>query len=165
MENVMIRIFAPKFRLLPALACAATGLALLGVSPVAADGGSANDGSEDAEEAAKEPTKGEVKLAEMLEGRVAGEPQNCIRDFRNTRLRTIDDTAYVYGRGRTIYVQHTRDPSDIDDDDILVIQRNDATRLCRLDFITTIDRFSGFFTGGVQFDQFIPYTRVDEEAL
>ncbi len=30
---------------------------------------------------AAEPTKGEVKLAKLLEGRVAGEPQRCLRTF------------------------------------------------------------------------------------
>lgn len=160
----MIKTFAPNLRLSSTFATqfasVFAGLALLGAAPVAAE-----DAEEPEEaETAQEMTKGEAQLAEMLEGRVAGEPQNCIRDFRTTRMRTINDTAYVYGRGRTIYVQHTRDPSDIDDDDILVIRKFDGSRLCRLDFIRTVDRFSGFFTGGVQFDKFIPYTRVDDDA-
>jgi len=121
--------------------------------------------AENGEEPAKEMTKGEEKLAGLLEGRVAGEPQNCIRDFTRNSVRTIEDTAYVYGRGRTIYVQRTRNPDHIDRDDILVVRRFSATQLCREDFVTTVDRYAGFLTGGVQFDQFIPYTRVDEKDL
>ncbi|WP_298307203.1 hypothetical protein [uncultured Erythrobacter sp.] len=131
-------------------------LALLGAAPATA---------EDSEEPAKELTKGEEKLARLLEGRVAGEPQDCIRDFSNNRITTIDDTAYVYGRGRTIYVQRTRDPNHIDRDDILLVRRFGGTHLCHTDFITTVDRYSGFFSGGVQFDRFIPYTRAEEEDL
>jgi hypothetical protein len=157
-EIDMIRTFTHRLSLASRLA--ASGLAALAL--VGAPAATAQDGSE---EPAKEMTKGEAKLAELLEGRVAGEPQDCIRDFGRTHLKTIDETAYVYGRGRTIYVQHTRDPEGIDDSDVLVIQRYGGTQLCRLDLIKTIDRYSGFFTGGVQFDKFIPYTRVDEEAL
>lgn len=149
----MIRTFAPKLVLSSGIAA----LALLGASPTIAE-----DAPEDA---AEEMTEGEEKLARLLEGRVAGEPRDCINDFRSTRMQTIEETAYVYGRGKTIYVQRTRDPGDIDDDDVLVIRKFGTSQLCRLDFITTVDRFSGFFTGGVQFDQFVPYTRVDEDQL
>lgn len=139
----------------PVLAGLAT-LAVLGTAPAIA---------EDSEEPAQELTKGEERLANLLKGRVAGEPQDCINEFRNVNMTTIDDTAYVYGRGRTIYVQRTRDPGNIDRDDILVIRKFNGSRLCRLDFVSTVDRYAGFFTGGVQFDQFVPYTRVDEDEL
>jgi hypothetical protein len=109
-----------------------------------------------------ELSEGEKELAKLLEGRVAGEPQSCIRNFSTQRMRTIEDTAYVFGRGRTIYVQRTRDPESIDDDDVLVMQLW-GSQICRLDQITTIDRFSGFFSGVVFFEDFVPYTRVDDD--
>lgn len=110
----------------------------------------------------KEMTKGEKELAKLLEGRTAGEPQRCIRNTPSQRMRTIDDTAYVFGSGRTIYVQRTKHPEDIDDSDVLVMQLW-GSQICRLDQITTIDRFSGFFSGVVFFEDFIPYTRVEEK--
>lgn len=112
---------------------------------------------------AEELTKGEQRLARLLEGRVAGEPQRCIRQRINDRLTVIDGTALVYGRGRTIYVQRTQDPDDIDRFDTLIQRRFTGSQLCRTDIVTTVDRFSGFFTGAIFFDDFIPYTRVDEE--
>lgn len=133
------------------LAAGATGLALASAPAAMAE-----------EAEAKEMTKGEKKLQKLLEGRVAGEPVRCIRRFESRRQRTIDDTAYVYGSGNTIYVQRTRNPESIDDDDILVIRKFGDSRLCRLDQITTVDRFSGFFSGAVFFDDFIPYTRVED---
>lgn len=159
----MIRKISPHLILSSAIAA----LALMGTSPVVADDAPEDNAPENngSDQHSEEMTKGEEKLARLLEGRVAGEPRDCINDFRSTRMQTIDETAYVYGRGKTIYVQRTRDPGDIDRDDVLVIRRFGSTQLCRLDFITTVDRFSGFFTGGVQFDQFVPYTRVEEEQL
>jgi len=130
-----------------AAASAAAGLALASAPAVA-------------EEAEK--SKGEVKLEKILEGRVAGEPQRCIRDFNNRRLRVIDDTALVYGSGKTIYVQRTKNPQDIDRDEVLVVRRFGSSQLCRLDVVTTVDRLSGIYGGAIFFEDFIPYTRVED---
>jgi hypothetical protein len=133
-------------------ACA--GLALTVSQPVLAD--------EDAGELTEAMTKGEKRLAKLLEGRVAGEPQRCIRTFPNDRFEAIDKTAYVYGRGDTIYVQRTTSPESIDDNEALVTRRFNATQVCRMDIAQTIDPFIGLFTGGVIFEDFIPYTRVEK---
>lgn len=130
------------------------GLALALSQPAIAD--------EQADEPAEEMTKGEKRLAKLLEGRVAGKPQTCIRTLPNQQLQVIDKTAYVYGRGRTIYVQRTQHPDSIDEDDVVVSRRFTATELCKLDIITTIDRFAGFFTGAVFFEDFVPYTRAEK---
>ena len=112
-----------------------------------------------------EMTKGEKKLAKLLEGRVAGEPVSCINTFPSAdRMQIIDKTAIVFGRGKTIYVNYTRNPESVDDSDILVIKRTDGSRLCRLDNVTTIDRGSRMFSGVVFLDDFIPYTREAEAA-
>ena len=137
------------------LAASAAGLAL---TPLAAQ--DAGDVAAEAEAAPAPMTKGEKRLAKLLEGRVAGEPVRCIRTTPNMGMQTIDKTAYVYGRGNTIYVQRTRDPDQIDDNDALVTQRFNASELCRLDQMTTVDRVLGFFTGAVFFEDFVPYTRV-----
>ena len=137
-----------------ALAAACAGLAL--AQPAMA---------EEPPAAAPAPmTKGEKRLAKLLEGRVAGEPVRCIRTLPSQRMQTIDGTAYVYGSGDTIYVQRTRDPSAISDNDALVTTRFNATELCALDITTTVDRVLGFFTGAVFFEDFVPYTRVKAEG-
>jgi hypothetical protein len=137
----------------PLAIAACAGLALTLTQPSVAQ-----DDSDDA----PVMTKGEKRLAKLLEGREAGEPQRCIRTRPNERMQTIDGTAYVYGSGKTIYVQRTRDPDSIDDTDALVTRRFSATQLCRLDIAHTIDPFIGMFTGAVFFDDFIPYTKVDK---
>ncbi len=104
------------------------------------------------------PTKGEIKLAKMLEGRVAGEPQNCIRTLPNLKLTMIDETALVYKSGRTLYVNIPSDPGAIDNDDTLVTRRF-GSRLCNTTIVTTIDRFHGGYTGNIFLGQFVPYRK------
>jgi len=147
----------------------AAALALGTAAPAFADDGPQNDGpdleTEQVEGEEKELTKGEKRLAKLLEGRVAGEPVDCIRAFPTQRMTTIDKTAYVYGRGNTIYVQRTRKPDQIDDRDTLITRRfGGGTQLCRVDIATTIDPLTGIFTGAVFFEDFVPYTRVKDDA-
>lgn len=149
--------FRPILTAVFTLACAAT-------PPLAAQNADAPDVAA-AAETAPPMTKGEKRLAKLLEGRVAGKPVDCIRTMLNNRMQTIDGTAYVYGSGKTIYVQRTSNPEDIDDMDALVIRRFNASQLCRQEIITTIDPYNGIFTGAVFFEDFVPYTRVKPEAV
>jgi hypothetical protein len=109
---------------------------------------------------AKERLTGDQELAKLLEGRVAGEPENCINTFANRDSRVIDGTALVYGRGRTIWVNVPANPRDLDDWDALLV-RQYGSRLCRQDIVTTFDTSSGMYTGNVFLGDFVPYTRVD----
>lgn len=142
----------------PLIGCLAAALALAMASPAAAQA--------DAEATAEAAplSKGEARLAKLLEGRTAGEPVRCIRTLPNQRMQTIRGTAYVYGSGNTIYVQRTRNPDQIDDNDAMVTTRFNASELCRLDQINTVDPVLGVFTGAVFFEDFVPYTRVTSET-
>lgn len=110
-------------------------------------------------------TEGQAELAELLEGRVAGEPQSCVRTFPNTPFNIIDKTAIVIERGRTIYVNLPQHPESLDDHDALKIKKfGNATQLCRTDIITTFDTTGGFYTGNVFLGDFVPYTRVESDS-
>lgn len=109
-------------------------------------------------------TKGEAKLAKMLEGRIAGEPSNCIRTLGSRNLQQIDETAIVYRDGDTLWVNYTRSPDAIDDNDYLVIRKFGTSQLCRTDQITTYDRFANFFSGVIFLDDFIPYRLPETNA-
>ena len=102
-------------------------------------------------------TEGQQELAKMLEGRVAGEPERCLRDFPHTRMTMIDGTALVFRKGGTVWVNRTRNPEDIDDRDRLVVRKFSATRTCRTDVVTTEDRVNGFYTGTLFLTDFVPY--------
>lgn len=103
------------------------------------------------------------RLDKLLEGRVAGEPTNCVPHRPSARLYIIDKTAVVYDTGSTIYVNYTQDPEALDDDDYLVV-RDPSPSLCRTTQITTRDRTGNFFSGAVFLTDFIPYKRVKDEG-
>ena len=109
-------------------------------------------------------TKGEQRLAKMLEGRVAGEPQSCIHTIGARSITQIDDTALVYKRGDTIWVNYTRTPESIDNWDYMVIRRFTGSQLCRTDRIETYDRGGNFFSGIIMLDDFIPYRLPESEG-
>jgi hypothetical protein len=107
---------------------------------------------------AKTKGSGEEYLAKLLEGRKAGEPTRCISTFGANNLRIIDKTAIVYEDGRTIWVNRTRDPASLDDDDILVIRRY-GSDLCRLDNVRAVGRSTGMFRTQVLLEDFVPYRK------
>ena len=109
-------------------------------------------------------TRGEEKLAKLLDGRVAGEPQSCIRTLGSRNLSQIDGTALTYRDGDTVWVNYTRNPDSIDDRDIMVIDRFSGSSLCRTDQVKLVDRVNGFLSGILLLDQFVPYKTVDTEG-
>jgi len=100
----------------------------------------------------------EARLATLLEGRVAGEPESCIAVFNIDRLRIYDRTAVTYETGDTIWVARPTDPRSLDTRDIVVVRRT-GSQLCKQDVIRTVDRTSGITTGVVFLDDFVPYRR------
>lgn len=110
---------------------------------------------------ARDRLTGEAQLAKLLEGRVAERPVRCIRDYPAGHTRAIDGTALVFGSGSVIYVNRTRDPRSIDEDDTLVIRKSGTdSQLCGSDIVTTMNSSSHFYTGNVFLTEFVPYRRV-----
>jgi hypothetical protein len=108
---------------------------------------------------AKQRKTGEEKLAEMLEGREAGEPVSCLPYSARNDTRIIDKTAIVYGRGNTIYVNRPTNAKSLDDDDIMVTKLYSGS-LCRLDTVHLHDRTGHFWSGFVGLRDFVPYRKV-----
>ncbi|WP_380872362.1 hypothetical protein ACFB49_33040 [Sphingomonas sp. DBB INV C78] len=105
------------------------------------------------------PRDPEEKLARALQGRVAGEPVDCIylREVRNKRI--IDRTAILYDAGRTIYVNRPRaGQTSLETSDTLVT-RNYSDQLCNIDTVQLVDSSSQMFSGVVFLGDFVPYTR------
>ena len=102
----------------------------------------------------------EEKLARLLEGRVAGEPQDCIYLPRIRSSEIIDGTAIVYDAGSTIYVNRPDSgASTLDDDDIMVTDVHGSS-LCRIDIVRLHDRSRFFYDGFVGLGDFVPYTKL-----
>jgi hypothetical protein len=103
---------------------------------------------------------GEAELARALQGRVAGEPVDCIDLFRVRSSRVIPGTAIIYDAGSVIYVNRPRNgASELNSFDTLVT-RTPSTRLCSVDVVRTVDLTTDTMTGLVFLDEFVPYRRV-----
>ena len=111
-------------------------------------------------EARRQPP--EAKLAKLLEGRVAGEPSDCIYlpNVRSTQI--IRDTAIVYDAGRTIWVNRPENgSSQLDDDDVMVNKlHGSGSELCSIDIVQLRDRTSMTYNGFVDLGKFVPYRKV-----
>lgn len=106
----------------------------------------------------KKTEKNQARLAQMLEGRTAGEPVSCIPLVQSNRLEVIEGVALVYNSGDTIYVAKPKDPTMLGRDDIMVIDRF-GSQLCDTDIVRTVDRNGGYFTGVVFLNKFVPYKK------
>ncbi len=104
----------------------------------------------------------EAKLAKMLDGRVAGKPQDCIFMPSIRGSRVIDRTAIVYDAGGTLWVNRPRTGAEsLDDSDILVTNlRGGGSSLCSVDIVQLRDQTSHFYSGFVGLGEFVPYKRV-----
>ncbi|GGJ55484.1 hypothetical protein [Sphingopyxis bauzanensis] len=112
---------------------------------------------------AREKLAPEDQLAKLLEGRVAGEPQNCIPLSMARSSQVIDKTAIVYRVGSTLWVNRPEGgASSLDDDDILVTKLS-GSQLCSIDAVQLHDRSSHMYSGFVSLGKFVPYRRVKGE--
>lgn len=106
------------------------------------------------------PRDPEARLAREIEGRVAGDPVDCIDLHRVRSSRIIDNTAIVYEAGNTLYVNRPRAGAEsLDRWDTMVV-RPFSSRLCSVDTIRMIDPTSQIMTGIVFLGEFVPYRRV-----
>jgi hypothetical protein len=103
----------------------------------------------------------EAQLAELIEGRVAGEALSCVTPFRSNGIQVIPYVGIVYDAGDTIYVARAKRPERLRSTDVPVIERF-GSQFCSTDVIRTIDRHAGFTTGALFLEDWVPYTRAEE---
>jgi hypothetical protein len=103
----------------------------------------------------------EEKLAGLIEGRVAGEPVDCIqlRDVNSTRI--IKGEAIVYEVGRTLYVNYPTSGKDQMDSWDTLVTRTFTDRLCSSDVVELKEQPSGMLSGLVFLGEFVPYRKAD----
>lgn len=112
---------------------------------------------------AREKLEPEAKLAKLLEGRVAGEPQNCLPLTSITSSQVIDKTAIVYRVGSTLWVNRPRGGADSLDDDDILVTKTSGSQLCSIDAVQLRDRSSHMYSGFVSLGEFVPYRRAKGE--
>jgi hypothetical protein len=105
------------------------------------------------------PVDREAELARALEGRVAGEPVDCIDLNRVRSTQIINDTAILYDAGSTIYVNRPRGGADSLDRWDTIVTRLHSSRLCSIDTVQMVDPTSHMLSGVVFLGDFVPYRR------
>lgn len=106
------------------------------------------------------PADREAELARALQGRVAGEPVDCIDLHRVRSSRIINDTAILYDAGGTVYVNRPRAGAESLNQWDALVTRLPTTRLCSIDTVRLIDPSTHMMTGIVFLGDFVPYRRV-----
>ncbi len=106
------------------------------------------------------PPDREAELSRALQGRVAGEPVQCIDLHRVRSSRIITDTAIIYDAGGVLYVNRPDNGADQLNQWDTMVTRTSSTQLCSIDTVTMVDPGSRSFTGVVFLGDFVPYRRV-----
>jgi hypothetical protein len=107
------------------------------------------------------PVDREAELERALEGRVAGEPVDCINLNRIRGTRIIPDTAIVYEVGNVLYVNRPRAGARSLDRNDTLVSRPFSNRLCSVDTLQLLDMSSRMTHGVVFLGEFVPYRRAD----
>ena len=111
------------------------------------------------------PRDPERELARAIEGRVAGEPVDCIQLNRVRGSRIIPDTAIIYEVGNTLYVNRPRAGAEGMDRWDTLVTRTFGSQLCSIDTVQLVDMQSGFMNGIVFLGEFVPYRRVQTSSV
>lgn len=106
------------------------------------------------------PIDREAELARAVEGRIAGEPVDCIDMHRVQSSRIIPRTAIVYDTGGVIYVNRPRAGAESLSQWDIQVNRLWSSRLCSIDTVQLIDQGSHSYSGTVFLGEFVPYRRI-----
>lgn len=112
---------------------------------------------------AREHRGGEQQLARILDGRVAGKPQDCIDLYTAHTSEIVDHTAIVYGSGPILWVNRPRDAHDLISDRVM-LTKTSGSQLCQMDLVKLKDPATLTISGFVTLDEFVPYSRPRRHA-
>ena len=103
-----------------------------------------------------------ARLADALEGRVAGTPVDCVsqRDLRGNR--SAGEGAIIFdGPGDLIYVNRPPAGCPTLDSGRFLVTNTPSGRLCRGDIVTVADSAGGIQYGSCGLGEFTPYRRAN----
>ena len=101
----------------------------------------------------------EAALERALDGRVAGQPVDCIRLGDHLSTEIVERTAIIWNEGQTLYVNRTEGGAQALDRSSSLVTRALGQRLCSGDTINLVDPLSGIPAGVVRLGPFVPYRR------
>jgi hypothetical protein len=100
------------------------------------------------------------RAAQLLAGKVAGPPVNCISELRTRDMTWLDNSTVAFKAGSNrVYVNHFEGGCDNPGGRYAMTTRQVGTaQLCRGDIAGLIDSMSHTNMGSCVFGDFIPYT-------
>ncbi|HEY0627285.1 MAG TPA: hypothetical protein VGD10_11195 [Allosphingosinicella sp.] len=103
----------------------------------------------------------ERKLERAIEGRVAGEPVDCISLRNVSSSQVIPGVGIVYDSGRTVYVNRPRSGAESLSNWDMLVTRTHSNHLCSTDVVELRSRSTPqMMTGLVFLGDFVPYRKV-----
>jgi hypothetical protein len=101
----------------------------------------------------------EAKLHELLAGKVAGEPQDCLTHWRTDDMVVIDDNTIAFESGGTVYRNELQGSCNQLGSGFytLVTKSRGSVGLCRGEIAEVVDLDSGFTVGTCTIGDFVPY--------
>lgn len=104
--------------------------------------------------------RAQQRLAEALEGRVAGEPVNCIPASEGGGPDIIDSKTILYRQGNRLWRNDLPDNCPFMRPNQILIVELWGSNLCRNDLVSVVERGGGSIPiGKCRLGQFTPYTR------
>ena len=101
-----------------------------------------------------------ARLADALNGRVAGTPQACVSQRDLSGNRSAGEGAIIFdGLGDTIYVNRPPSGCPILDSGRTLVTRTTSGQLCRGDIVSVVDASSNTQFGSCGLGDFTPYRR------
>lgn len=111
--------------------------------------------------AAAPSPKQQARLAQLLDGKVAGTPRPCMPNWRTYNMIPIDDSTLVFQEspGR-LWLQKPRNPCNlISMGPYALLTRDSTGQLCSGDIAQVVDTMSQTNVGSCVMGDFVPYVR------
>jgi len=105
--------------------------------------------------------KGQARLAQLLDGKVAGTPQSCLPSWRTHNMIAIDDSTLVFedSPGR-VWLQKPKNPCNlISMGPYALLTRDTIGQLCNGDIAQVVDTMNQTNVGSCVMGDFVPYVR------
>ena len=110
--------------------------------------------------------KNQARYQELIAGKVAGAPMNCLPYYLKANdMTVIDDNTVAFSRGpgsSPVYIAHMRGPCTGlvgPGPYALVTRQVGASGFCSGDIATVQDTMAHITVGSCSFGEFVPYTR------
>ena len=103
----------------------------------------------------------QARMAQLLDGKVAGQPQSCLPSWRTHNMVAIDDSTLIFQEspGR-VWVQKPKNPCNmVGMGPYALVTRDSIGQLCNGDIAQVVDTMSGTNVGSCVMGDFVPYVR------